>query len=208
MRIYVYVDGFNLYYRAIKGTRYKWLDLNHLARRLMPGADNSIDRIRYFTARVKARSGNPEGPRRQQIYLSALGTLPNVEIHYGSFLAKSKRRPLKDEPTRFVEVLDTEEKGSDVNLAVHLLHDAWHDRYDAALVLSQDTDLCEPMRLVRDELKKEVGLVVLDGREPHSNLKRVSSFVKHIIPAYLSTSQFPPAIARLGQPPIQKPATW
>ena len=27
LRTYVYVDGFNLYYRAVRGTPYKWLDL-------------------------------------------------------------------------------------------------------------------------------------------------------------------------------------
>ena len=29
----------------------------------------------------------------------------------------------------FIRVLKSEEKGSDVNLAVHLLHDAWLDKY-------------------------------------------------------------------------------
>jgi uncharacterized LabA/DUF88 family protein len=49
-------------------------------------------------------------------------------------------------PTRFVEILDTEEKGSDVNLAVHIINDAWSNHFDVALVLSQDTDLIEPLR--------------------------------------------------------------
>ena len=30
MNTYVYVDGFNLYYGAVKGTPYKWLNINAL----------------------------------------------------------------------------------------------------------------------------------------------------------------------------------
>jgi hypothetical protein len=50
MRTNVYVDGFNLYYGCLKGTPYRWLDLEALCSRLLP--TNSIHRIRYFTARV------------------------------------------------------------------------------------------------------------------------------------------------------------
>ena len=33
-----------------------------------------------------------------------------------------------------------EEKGSDVNVAAHLLNNAWKGRFDAAAVASSDTD--------------------------------------------------------------------
>jgi len=36
MATIVYVDGFNLYYGALKGTPYKWLDIHALSRRLLP----------------------------------------------------------------------------------------------------------------------------------------------------------------------------
>jgi len=49
-----------------------------------------------------------------------------------------------------------EEKGSDVNLACHLVNDAWAGRFDAAVVISNDTDLVEPIRIVTQELKKNV----------------------------------------------------
>ena len=151
MRVRVYVDGFNVYYRALKGTSHKWLNPLRLAQSLLE-PDDRIDMVRYFTARLSARVGNLEAPARQQAYISALRTLPEVKIHYGRFLAKTKTRPLVCDPDRFVEVHDTEEKGSDVNLASYLLMDGWQDRYDAAMVMSQDSDLCEPMRLAKVEL--------------------------------------------------------
>jgi hypothetical protein len=52
-----------------------------------------------------------------------------------------------------------EEKGSDVSLASHLIHDAWAGRFKAGAVLSNDTDLVEPIRIVTQELKKPVVLL-------------------------------------------------
>lgn len=207
MRVFVYVDGFNLYYRALRGTPYRWLNLDLLARRLVRPGD-TIDLVRYFTARVKARAGDPDAPRRQQIYLSALGTVPNIEFHFGNFLTKTKKRPLASVPTRFVEVLDTEEKGSDVNLAVHLVNDAWSNHFDVALVLSQDTDLIEPLRMVSKGVGKPVGLVWLDGRRPDKGMSNAASFVRHVSHADLAAAQFPPQIGRSPHSPIQKPTGW
>ena len=208
MRVYVYVDGFNLYYRALRGTPHRWLNLETMARRLLRPGD-TVEQIRYFTARVKARAGDPDAPRRQQIYLSALGTLPKVEFHFGSFLSKTKKRPLAAVPTRFVEVLDTEEKGSDVNLAVHLVNDAWENNFDVALVLSQDTDLIEPLRMVSRGRKKTVGLIWLDGRRPDHGMVSAATFVRHLTAADLAASQLPDRIVRGGgKPDIMKVTGW
>ena len=56
------------------------------------------------------------------------------------------------------KVWKTEEKGSDVNLASHLVYDACQGSFDVAAVLSNDTDLVEPIRIVTQEL----GLPVID----------------------------------------------
>ena len=119
IRTNVYIDGFNLYYRALRGTPYRWLDVGKLARLLLP--KHHVSRIRYFTAKVVNRSKDPNQAQRQQAYLHALQTVSNLSIHYGHFLTNTKRRPLAQEPAvgpRTVEILDTEEKGSDVTLSV------------------------------------------------------------------------------------------
>ena len=48
-----------------------------------------------------------------------------------------------------VRVVKTEEKGSDVNLACHLVADAFEKKCDAAFVISNDSDLLEPIRIAR-----------------------------------------------------------
>lgn len=46
MDTYVYIDGFNLYYRAVRNTPYKWLDLKALCERIFP--NNRVIRIKYL----------------------------------------------------------------------------------------------------------------------------------------------------------------
>ena len=96
VRTRVYVDGFNLYYGALKGTPFKWLDPVLLTSLLLP-AEYEIERLRYFTARVSGKL-DPRAPARQRVYLKALATLAEVEIHYGRFLAKTAWRPLANLP--------------------------------------------------------------------------------------------------------------
>ena len=60
MRTRVYVDGFNLYYGALKDTPFKWLNLVELTRRLLP-ASHAVDKLNYFTARVSGVS-DPGAP--------------------------------------------------------------------------------------------------------------------------------------------------
>jgi hypothetical protein len=84
-RTIVYIDGFNLYYRALRGTAYKWLDVAELSAAALP-ASSRIERVNYYTARVSGRI-DPATPARQHAYLRALESLaPQVAIHYGNFM--------------------------------------------------------------------------------------------------------------------------
>ena len=127
MRTYIYVDGFNLYYGALKNSPWKWLDLFALFQEILQ-PHHQILNIKYFTARVSGTPGDPGKPRRQHVYLRALQHYrPEVQFHFGHFLSHNVRLPLAT-PTareRTAEVVKTEEKASDVNLAVHLLNDCW-----------------------------------------------------------------------------------
>ena len=77
----------------------------------------------------------------------------NLEIVYGKFLIDEAYRPRVDSE-ELVKVYLPEEKGSDVNLAVHMVYEATQDQYDVALVLTNDTDMSEAFRIVSTELEK------------------------------------------------------
>jgi uncharacterized LabA/DUF88 family protein len=209
VRINVYIDGFNLYYGSLKGTACKWLDLEQMSQLLLPSFE--IKRIRYFTARVKERTGNTQAPVSQNAYLRALTTLPKVEVHFGSFLTKPTRMPLVAPPIagpRTVQVIKTEEKGSDVNLATYLLVDAFREDAEAFAVVSNDSDLVEPIRIVRHELGKVVGLLNPQPKPSQRLLQCRPSFAKPIRAGVLRASQFPPTVTDTKGRSIIKPSDW
>ncbi|GHF74619.1 hypothetical protein GCM10017056_51560 [Seohaeicola zhoushanensis] len=140
--------------------------------------------------------------------MRALRTLPNLSVHKGRFLPKEKTRPLVGQEHIFVRVHDTEEKGSDVNLATHLLYDAFRERFDVALVLSQDTDLIEPLRVVTQDLKKVVGVGWLDASRPGKKHRAVTSFIRHANPSILGRCQFPDPVIGKGGVRFPKPLEW
>ena len=137
MRTHVYIDGFNFYYGAVFNTPYKWLDFKLLLQNLL-NPNHKIIKIKYFTALVTGKI-DPNAPVRQKTFLRALQKhIPELSIHYGTFNSHDVVKPLACRNKKFtrpffVPVIKTEEKGSDVNLAVHLLNDAWLDEYDCAV---------------------------------------------------------------------------
>ena len=207
MRTFVYVDGFNLYYGALKGTPWKWLDLPALlAKVLQPHHD--ILTVKYFTARVSGTPADPSKPQRQDVYLRALRRYrPEVEVYFGHFLGHKVSAPLAQpaRDQRTVEVNRTEEKGSDVNLAVHLLNDGWLDAYDGAVVVSNDSDIAEAMRLGKQHHGKRIGLVTPGTGRPSRQLMAHADFARHVRHNALRRSQLPDPIPGTN---IRKPARW
>lgn len=113
--------------------------------------------------------------------------------------------PPKGTPTK-VEVLDTKEKGSDVNLATYLLTDGFNKAYQTAVVISDDSDLVEPIKLTINQLGLAVG--VLHPYRTHSTeLSRVANFYRPIRQRALKASQFPPVLVD-AHGTITKPPTW
>lgn len=205
---YGYVDGFNLYYGAVKGTPYKWLNISRMVQLLLPR--NKILKIKYFTALVNSRPQDPDQPIRQQIFLRALRTIPNLEIILGHFLSHVVRLPLANCPPgkqKYVNVIKTEEKGSDVNIATHMLHDGYQGSYAVAVVVSNDSDLVEAIKIVRNELKKNVIVLNPFKDTPSQELNREATFVKPIRKGVLAASQFPSPIRdQVGS--FTKPGGW
>ena len=208
-----YIDGFNLSYRAVRGTEFQWLDLRCLCQMLTPA--HEVSRIRYFTAQLLAR-GNSQGLRErnnQSTYLRAIRTIPNLTIHYGQFRERKISRPLVTAipgHPRFVEVWDTEEKGTDVNLASFLLMDGVDGDYNQVVVISNDADLALPIRMVRDKLNFPIG-IVNPNLDPRATTPReltdAATFVRRLRPSTLRSCQFPPQLQD-STGVITKPAGW
>jgi uncharacterized LabA/DUF88 family protein len=188
----VYVDGFNLYYGALRRTRFKWLDIEKLCGLILK--NTAIARIKYFTARIVPRPNDPDQALRQAIYFRALATNPKVEIHLGHFLSHVVRMPVCDATGamtgQYTHVLKTEEKGSDVNIAAHLLLDAHLSRFNQAIIVSNDSDLLTPIKFVRRNFGKRVG-VLNPHQRPSQVLLREADFLRPIRVGAIAAAQLP-----------------
>ena len=216
MKTNIYIDGLNLYYRAVQGTPNKWLNILKLFQEKYP--KNNIHKIKYFTSIVQSRDDDPSKPERQQIYLRALQTFPQIEIIKGRFQTSTVRMPLAHPPHDTVEVLRTEEKSSDVNLAVHLLNDAHNKDYEVAIVVSNDSDLAESIRIVTRDINLRVGIVFPYGAvDPYTGtlyelrsstiLRKYATFIGVTKPRILSNNQLPNRLTDANGT-FHKPPEW
>ena len=190
----IYIDGFNLYYR-LKKPPYKWLNLHKVCQYYLNPQQYSIVQLKYFTAKVKRRLKDSSNITRQQLYLRALQTLPNIKIIFGQFKEREVRGALCDPKERkklnknFVEVRKWEEKESDVNIATHIVADAHQNACDCAVLVSNDTDLKSPLKYVKENLEKEIGLIS-PRKYIHADLIKVSDFQERLTNKVLEQCQF------------------
>jgi uncharacterized LabA/DUF88 family protein len=141
-RVVAYVDGFNLYYglRASGYRRYYWLDLQALAANLLLVSQQLVG-VDYFTARIAGPGGKQQ---RQECYLQALAARRTCTLHFGRYQHSERACRQCGHVHRVPS-----EKMTDVTIAVQLMTDAFHDRFDTALLISADSDLVPPVRALR-----------------------------------------------------------
>lgn len=227
-RARLYIDGFNLYRRRLQGTAYKWLDLVALAQRLAPG--HTVDLVRYFTALVL----DPAARQRQRTYLRALATFPEVEIHdQGKFTSHTVIRPLAAAPALSMQAVlewhragqwlplkrpaagfwvrasveHVTEKGSDVALGTFLVADAFRQLMHAAFVITGDSDLATPIRVVSHELGIPV-TVFNPSPGPSAALHAVATNYRNVRPSALAACRLPDPVLTAGGQQISKPPSW
>ena len=194
-RLYVYVDGFNLYHALddLGQNHLKWLDLWALANELRVPGEN-VHAVKYFSAYATWRTVSY---RRHQRYVGALQAR-GVEFVEGRF---------KDKPMRCrvcgARYTAHEEKETDVNIGAHLLADALRHRFDRALVVTADTDLNEAVQLANTELSRRAVLLVA----PPGRKGRNSSAAFEITKGRIRRSLLPERIVHQGRT-IERPQEY
>ncbi len=202
-RVAVYVDGLNLYYglksRGLR--RYYWLDLRRLAERLLrPG--QRLEMVRYFTARFLPRD-DPEQPLRQDAYLKALATRPDLTIQYGYHLPKTITcRSCGASRETF------EEKMTDVNIAIALFRDAVQDAFDTAIIISADSDLAGPIDAMRQDYPGKRVAVAFPPNRYSRDLANHATATFSLWPKTIARSQFPAQVSDANGYLLHRPARW
>ena len=95
-----------------------------MCRALLKGSQH-LDLVRYFTTRVR---DDPAAAKRRPSFIDALTARGGIETDSGHFISKGRRRKNCGHTWR-----QSEEKKTDVNIAVRLLDDACDGRFDTVL---------------------------------------------------------------------------
>ena len=232
----VYIDALNFYYGALKGTSDKWVDLGAFAQRLLP-RDDVIRIKYFTAKVIDRFPGDRTGERQQAYLRAVrTNPLVDIHLgHFRSdikwrTLADGRfdvselfsppfrptwliRRMWRDqvkrrtEPATSARVVIHEEKGSDVNLGVNLVFDAAAGTCQKALVISNDADLEEAVRLAR-RAGVEVGIVNPQRSATNKRLKRVADFEIPLRHDILSKCQLPNLVVDRNGRQIHRPKQW
>jgi len=214
MGVFVYIDGFNFYYRLYKNSNrrfsppphHKWLDLLKLSQKLAPGKD--IEWIGYFTAFVSENTRDPDQHLRQRAYIEALRTIPCLEVVPGNFQPATKWGIPHGNPNAHPSQYDTfEEKGSDVNIAARLVWDAARGAFSEAILLSNDSDLTEAVRIATQEADRIVHTVSPDLTRSNA-LRAVATSSTTLDTKLFKKCLFPDTLTTADGIVVSKPSAW
>ena len=228
MKTCIYIDGFNLYYSRLKGTRFKWLDIVALFRDQIlpvqsPGAE--VVAVKFFTAPVKAsyaRHGQASEYAQTQYHRALTAKHGDlIQIVNGFHVFEPSSLPLHEEGVsaskgRVARVWRIEEKQTDVNLALHAYRDAVRGACQQVVVCCNDSDLEPALRMIREDAPEVLlGLVMplpenakTIGRHPNKRLTELAHWVRHAIrDDELAKSQLADNVPTKKKP-ASKPLHW
>lgn len=199
-RVIVYIDGFNLYFGMMDSglDNCKWLNIEKLIRAYITPNQELIE-IKYFTSRI---TNNPLKQKRQTTYLEALDTTM-VNIIYGLYKAKD------------VECNNcgynwkvSNEKMTDVNIATHIIIDAFQDGYDTAILISGDSDLVPPIKAVHSNFPQKAVSVFFPPARHNNSVAGAAKGSQTIGKKRLKDSQFESSVTKRDGYVLRKPNEW
>lgn len=199
-RVIVYIDGFNLYFGMLDAgfENCKWLNIKSLIDSYLTHNQQLIT-IKYFTSRI---TNSPSKQKRQTIYLEALEST-GVEIIYGLYKAKN----IECENCGHNWSISNE-KMTDVNIATHLLIDAFKNNYDTAILISGDSDLVPPIKAVHNNFSNKAVSVFFPPERHNNTVSGAAKGSQIIGKKKIKDNQFPDKVNKKDGFILTKPESW
>ncbi len=203
-RVVSFIDGLNLYHAisAIQRPELKWIDLVTLSQVFVRPRSEELSQVFYFSAHAEHVSLVKQ--EAQKAHLRAL-ELKGITPVLGHFKEKDRRCP-----SCHHKWVGHEEKETDVNIALFLLHLAYKNAFDRALVISNDSDLVPAIRMVRKFFPEKQVTSISPPNYYHSiELIEVSSNKSKIRIEHLERSILPPVVSdRSGLNWVSRPQEY
>jgi uncharacterized LabA/DUF88 family protein len=199
-RVIAYIDGFNLYF-GMKDAGFhscKWLNVKSLVESLLLPTQELID-VKYFTSRVRQ---NPDKQKRQSTYIDALETL-GIGIIYGHY---------QDSVTECLSCgrkwNSANEKKTDVNIATSMVVDAFHDKFDTAMLISGDSDLIPPIEVIHLNFETKKVFIAFPPKRHNRSMSIISKGSLIIGRKKLIDAQFPEEVIGVTGFKLTVPNEW
>lgn len=187
-RINIYIDGPNLLGAVSEiEQRRVWVDPVLLSRRLVQPSTQAIQTIYYAETPYPSNLIGPETFRRQQSFFGHIYKYKqNKEIHHieGNYRITTERVPqdivsaLSPNIQKVVSSISWKrprEKGGDVGLAVRLVRDAFQNKFDRALLVSEDQDFASAIKVINSDIKVDIAYV----NNSHRNARALRNLCPH-----------------------------
>jgi uncharacterized LabA/DUF88 family protein len=201
MKTYAYIDGFNLYsglmdkrYTISGDTsqfplrKYLWLKIDDFIHSFLQRHYN-LAQIKYFTAPIR---GNPKKQYRQETYIKALETLPNINIILGKHIPIGKTYS---------------EKQTDVLMALHMYTDARDTKPNAIVLVSGDSDQVPTLNWIK-QIDRDIEIhVIFPPFRVSKDLRKAADFTYNTKWKRLRQYQFPETVVGKGYS-VSRPKAW
>lgn len=195
-----YIDGFNLYFglREKGWKQYYWMDMEKLCMNLLR-KNQYLKTVHYFTSRIR---GSMPKQKRQSTFLEALqvsGTIPIRGKYRINDFQCNKCKKSYEIPA---------EKMTDVSIAVQMLIDGYSNDYDAALVISGDTDLIPVVKAVKRLFRNKRVIMAFPPERYNSEFEDIVDDCWIISERICRKSQLPDIVTKPDGYELKKPAEW
>ena len=158
MRIIVFIDGQNLYHLAKDAwgsgasSQYSWpsYDVEKLAHALVNATSGrTLSEIRFYTGVPNPRMGI-----KQAFWHDFWSSKTRLLLNQGTYVYRGRVN------------VGGQEKGVDVSLAIDLIQATYESRYEAAIIVSQDSDFGPAVRLAKQIAKGQGRMLAFESRYP------------------------------------------
>lgn len=200
-RVVAYIDGYNLYHGLIDARMRtsRWLDLRALCKS-QTQKGQELEFVRYFTTRVR---NDQEKSERQSRYVDAIEGTGGVIIDYGYFQSKDVHCYSCGHSWQ-----QSEEKKTDINIAVRLLEDAQDNKFDTAILISGDGDLAPAIQSVRSRTPEKRIVVAFPPKRNSFELQRAAHAHKRISRTTVLSCHLPATVATSSGQLVKAPNGW
>lgn len=206
-RTIVFVDGLNFHFGVARRFGRRWLDLPALCRRVLSPRWHEVIEVRLYTAPFIEARVDGNSPDSQNAHWHALRMRGGVRVQLGRFSQRPEFARLVSDPSQVVRVMMAREKGSDVNLAADLVYLGCTGAYEAAVIVSNDSDFAGAIRIVRQRLGLPVGIVNPRSGQSSRELVEEASFERLIRRRDVLESLLP-TVVQLGTETVHCPDGW